>query len=799
MKRYFLILIMILFVNYSFSQTKNIQAVRVSQAPKIDGNPNDDVWQKANIAKDFVMFEPGDGNPEKKGYETQVKLLYDDTALYILAICNDPNPNNIGKEFGLRDQWVQADYFAVVINPFFAPGGTYLFGVTAAGAQMDGIQKERTDWSWNAVWKSAVSMTKDAWYVEMKIPYSALRFQNQDKQNWAIGFTRFMNNTKETYSWTHIDKKKSGDLVQFLGVLKDIEKIKPPVRLSLYPYISIVHTRFQGDKKTGVGYGMDLKYGLNESYTLDATLIPDFSDTPYDNIELNLGPFEQRYSEKRQFFTEGVNLFNKARLFYSRRIGGTPSNKYEVYNQLDQDEDIVDNPDNIKLINAIKISGRSKNGLGIGFLNAITNKAEATIINNNTGKTRKFTTEPYANYNVFVMDYAFNKSSSISLINTNVIRQGNARDADVVAIDYNLLTQKNTLKIGGAFAESFINENNNWNKGFKFISHISKQINEHKFWFLGRIYDDKFDNNDLGYLRRNNLANFDFGYNYSILKPTKHFNRFKAGIGVGFDHLYKNLTKVQRDIEINMFATNKNYLSFGGSLEYTTDQYDYYEPRVEGRYFVNGAYGGGSAFLSTDYRKKFAFDLKLSRFSKIKGNQNFYGITFSPRLKVSNRLRLNYSINFNKMNNFKGYVTENRDDIIFGNRVQKVVSQNLGGNYYFNTKAGLNLNFRYYWSPVHYTQYYSLTENGNLETTDYTGNNDINFNIWNLDLSYIWEFAPGSQLTLLYRNNISNIDNLSLLDYKTNVDNLFNEPQKHSFIVKMTYYIDYNTVKNKWF
>ncbi len=798
MKKTLLILIYILAFPV-YAQIKTIKAVRTEIPPKIDGLPNDKVWDKAPVAKDFVMFDPGDGTPEPENYKTQVKVLYDNTALYILATMNDPHLDKIGKEFGLRDQWVQADYFAIVLNPFFSPGNTYLFGVTAAGAQMDGIQKGKTDWSWNAVWKSNISFGKNVWYVEMKIPYSALRFQNQEIQNWAIGFNRFINSKRENYSWTYIDKKKSGDVVQFLGILKDIEHVKPPVRLSLYPYTSVVHSRFQGENTTNFGYGLDLKYGLSESYTLDATLIPDFSDTPYDNVELNLGPFEQKYSEKRQFFTEGVTLFNKARLFYSRRIGGQPSDYYKVYDDLNEDEKVTYNPENIKLINAIKISGRSKNGLGIGFFNAITNKAVAEIKNQQTGQTRKITTEPYANYNVLVVDYAFNKSSSVSLINTNVTRQGKARDADVIGFAYDLYTQKNTLNFHGSSAVSIVNENEKQSKGYKFVGRLSKKINQHSFGLLTRLYDDKFDINDLGFIRRNNYANIDFSYSYTILKPTKHFNSLKATFDIGFDHQYKPFMKIKRDVEIDVFATNKKYISFGGGLEYNTDEKDYYEPRTQGRYYINGAYAGGFAFVSTDYRKKFAFDIKLSRFHKITGNQNFYGFTLSPRFKISNHLRLNYSFDYKKMNNFKGYVTSTPKNIIFGNRNQRVITQNLGGNYYFTTKSGLNLNFRYYWSPVHYNNYYVLNEDGTLGDSDYSEDNDINFNVWNLDLSYIWEFAPGSQISLLYRNTITNQDNLSLLDYNSNVQNLFDKPQRHNFIVKLTYYIDYNTIKNKWF
>jgi hypothetical protein len=234
-------------------------------------------------------------------------------------------------------------------------------------------------------------------------------------------------------------------------------------------------------------------------------------------------------------------------------------------------------------------------------------------------------------------------------------------------------------------------------------------------------------------------------------------------------------------------------------IEYVTDAYDYYEPRQAGRYYIDKKHGGIWAYVSTDYRKSFAVNMHISRFINFNNEQNFYKISFSPRFKISNHFKINYNINFVKMNHFKGYVNTISDDIIFGNRIQKSLTNTLGANYYFNTKSGLNLNFRYNWTPVTYTNFYKLEENGELSPTTYGQNEDINYNIWNVDLSYIWEFAPGSKLSLLYRNNIFNIDRLSDLSFSNNVDNLFQNPQKHTFIMKMTYYIDYNTVKNKWF
>ncbi|HFX17685.1 MAG TPA: hypothetical protein ENK64_00900, partial [Flavobacteriales bacterium] len=236
---------------------KILKAVRVEKAPKIDGNPNDVQWQKANVATGFYMFNPGDGDPLPKAFDTKVKVVYDNAALYVLAVMKDPEPDKIPRIFGLRDQQIQTDFFNVIVNPFSSPKNNYLFQVYASGAQLDSNQPQNGDVSWNAVWKSEARITHEGWVVEMAIPYSALRFQNEDNQTWSIGFTRHIDRTREDYSWTYVDKTKSGDIVQFLGKLTNLQHLKPPVRLSLYPYTSVVHNRFDGQNTTDFGFGMD--------------------------------------------------------------------------------------------------------------------------------------------------------------------------------------------------------------------------------------------------------------------------------------------------------------------------------------------------------------------------------------------------------------------------------------------------------------------------------------------------------------------------------------------------------------
>ena len=208
----------------------------------------------------------------------------------------------------------------------------------------------------------------------------------------------------------------------------ELKALKLLPRLFFFPYASTyINNNKELGTKVDVKGGLDIKYGINDAFTLDAILVPDFGQTAFDNQILNLGPFEQQFNENRPFFTEGTDLFNKGNLFYSRRIGGDPSH----YPDTENDEEILNYPSAVNLLNALKVSGRTKNGLGVGVLNAITEKTDVTIrktitnLDNSTRfEDRKEVVEPLSNFNIITLDQRFNKNSSVSFVNTNVTRDG---------------------------------------------------------------------------------------------------------------------------------------------------------------------------------------------------------------------------------------------------------------------------------------------------------------------------------------------------------------------------------------
>jgi len=804
---------LVLFITFSFAQDnkiskKTLQTNRVAIAPVIDGNLDDVAWQNADIATDFVMFKPGSGNPIPENIRTEVKIVYDNKAIYIAGYLYDDKPKEIPKEFTTRDNFGQTDFFLVSLSPMNDAVNAAEFVVMPTGNQADmSMSSSGEDKSWSAVWESKVVLNDKGWFVEMRIPYSALRFSSDKEQTWGLNIHRFFAKTKEQYTWNIVDKTK-GEILQYDGILTGINNITPPVRLSFNPYASTTVSNFDGTTDFNWNIGMDLKYGINESFTLDATLIPDFGQTAFDDVTLNLGPFEQRFSEKRAFFTEGVDLFNKADFFYSRRVGSSPIGKYDVYNQLGANETIIENPGKVKLFNAIKLSGRTKKGLGIGIFNAVTQKTSATVQNTIDNSTRKIVTEPLANYNVVVLDKQFNKNSSVTLINTNVIRDGHFRDANVTGFLYDLKTKNSKYGVNGGVAMSNIYESGNTTTGTEGRLYTGKISGNHQFRTGFNFVGKDYDKNDLGFQRSNNKLNFSANYSYRIFKPKGHFNNY--GFNTWFDADYKlTLDKTQASyllkgnkyagssIGANFWATTKKQFSFGGNIHSGLGtQYDYDEARLEGRYFKTNPVVGANFWFSTDYRKKLAIDGGFYRSNKIDDFSNYTSFNIAPLVRLSNKTSIRYNFSKDNGKNLEGYVKDNGTDIIFGKRDVQTVTNTISAKYNFTVKSALSLSFRHFWSKVTYDDiYYDLQDNGTLIESMYTANHDINYNAWNLDLNYSWEFAPGSQLVLFYTNSIFNVDGQSELNFNDNLSNLFKQPIKNTLSLKVIYYLDYNNLR----
>jgi hypothetical protein len=780
---------------FSFSQTKkSVSTKKTTENISIDANLNEASWKNAAIATDFVSLEPKNGTPIPEEFKTEVKVLYTDDAIYISATLYDPDPTKILKELVERDDIGTSDFFGVFLNGYNDGQQEFRFFVTAADGQADTnfTSADGEDASWNAIWESKAKTTEFGWVIEMKIPYAALRFPEQEKQTWGINFFREVRRERQKYTWSPIDNK-IGAISQQAGILTGIENIKTPIRLFLIPYSSFYLSGSDTQKTKGeLKGGLDIKYGINDAFTLDAILVPDFGQTKFDNAILNLGPFEQQFNENRPFFTEGTDLFSKGNLLYSRRIGQTPDLNLNI-----AANESVGNPGAINLVNALKISGRDKDGLGIGFLNAITEKTMATVSNSNDNSTRQTEVSPLTNYNVMVFDQRFNQNSSVTFINTNVTRNGSFRDANVTGLLFDLNNKTNKYNLSGSFKSSSINDIENKN-GYNASLFFAETSGKFRYSFGSEYMSKDFDINDLGINFRTNYYSFSGNTNYRILNPNKTFNTFRINLNSYFE-FYTPTNQIQAsNFNVNLNSTNKSNHYFGGGINFNPfENYDYYEPRVADRFFVNPKNIGGFFYFSSNYNNKFALDINPYITHVLNQNRYEAGINISPRYRFNDKFSLVYSFDYFSQQNDVGFIDFENSNIVFARRDRDTYTNSITSKYSISSVMNFNLSVRHYWSLAENNQINTLNDDGSLSTnTTYIGNKNSNFSSWNLDLSYSWWFAPGSQMSILYRNNAATFDRTINKDFNSNFSNLFEDNLNHVLSVSVRYFIDYNQAKN---
>ena len=779
----------------SFSQTKkSVSTKKTTENISIDAELNEASWKDAEIATDFVSLEPKNGTPIPEEFKTEVKILYSDNAIYVGAKLFDPNPEKILKELVERDELGTSDFFGIFINGYNDGQQEFRFFVTAANGQIDTnfTSAEGEDGSWNAIWESNAKITDFGYVVEMKIPYAALRFPEKDKQTWGLNFFREVRRERQKYTWSPIDNK-IGAISQQAGILTGIENIKTPTRLFLIPYSSFYLSGSDAQKTKGeLKGGLDVKYGINDAFTLDAILVPDFGQTKFDNVVLNLGPFEQQFNENRPFFTEGTDLFSKGNLLYSRRIGQTPDLNLNI-----AANESVAYPGSVNLLNAMKISGRDKDGLGIGFLNAITEKTMATVSNDDNDNTRQIEVSPLTNYNVMVFDQRFNQNSSVTFINTNVTRNGSFRDANVTGLLFDLNNKTNTYNLSGGLKSSSINDVENKN-GYNASLYFAETNGKFRYSFGGEYMSKDFEINDLGINFRTNYYSFSGNTNFRILNPNKTFNTFRINLNSYFE-FYTPTNQIQAsNFNVNLNSTNKKNHYFGAGINFNPfKNYDYYEPRVADRYFVNPTNVGGFLYFSSNYNYKFALDINPYITHVIKQNRYEAGINISPRYRFNDKFSLSYSFDYFRQQNDIGFIDFEDSNIIFARRNRDTYTNSISSKFSVSSVMNFNLSVRHYWSLAENNKINNLNEDGSLAlNTTYTGNKNSNFSTWNLDLSYSWWFAPGSQMSILYRNNAATFDRTINKNFNSNFSSLLQDNLNHILSISVRYFIDYNQAKN---
>jgi hypothetical protein len=789
------LLFIIININTIGQEKKKVEALYISSPLVIDGVLDEPVYKQTTPAKDFVQLQPFNGKPSFQ--PSEVYFFYDQTAVYVGGMLYDSAPDSIFSFLTERDEIWNADYFGVYIDPYNQGQLAFGFFINAAGVQGDlkatKNDGDNEDSNWNAVWESKTRITDKGWIFEMRIPYSALRFPKTNVNVWGLNMFRNIKRYNSNNSWNFIDRNISGFIHQE-GQLTGIKDITPPVRLSFSPYVSTyVETKKESRPQYLYKGGMDLKYGLSESFTLDMMLIPDFGQIQSDDKRLNLSPYELYYDEKRQFFTEGTELFQRANIFYSRRIGAAP--KFSASDAKNTTEIVDKNPSETQLINATKISGRTSGGLGIGVLNAMTLPSFATLRDTITGNTRLTRVQPFTNYNVSVVDQSLKNSSYISLINSNMSMADSRFRANVTATQFQIRNKAKSIAITGKGGISARGERN-YETGFYGYLSIDKNKGKLHFGVSQNIYSDKYNPNDLGYLQQNNQMLTESYVYYQVIKPFWVIREFNGNIWWDYIRMYKPNTLFENQMGYNANVLFKNNYSININGGLGGNKYDYYEPRIKGWYYYSPHYYWGNFNFSSDSRKHLSFYLYYGVNKHPTTDQVRHSGEVSMNIRVGHHFQMNYDISFSNSNNDRGYVDNNKneDSIYFTRRDVKILENIFSVSYAINNKATLKLRARHYWSGAKNKQFFLLQNDGLLNSNFSYTHNDENFNAFTIDMIFRWIFAPGSEMTIAWKNSAYADQHDVVNNYFNNLKNTWTN-QTNSLSLKVLYYIDFNSLK----
>ncbi len=584
-----------------------LSASYVSQDIQIDGILDEQDWGNAAVATRFTQFSPNEGIPATQ--QTEVRILYGKSQVYISAVMMDTDPESIRRTLGRRDEFNQADWFIASIDSYFDRKTAYNFAVNAAGVQADGIYTGNQrgggggfdfDTSWDAVWQSDVRHTDEGWSVEMRIPMTMLRFSDSANQRWGINFRRVVPRLGEISDWVLIPRsdRSSGTVAQY-GILEGIVEITPRRNIQVSPYTvgNALRDSQESTSSLTADIGADLKVGLSSNVILDATINPDFGQVEADPAELNLTAFETFFPERRPFFTEGISVFNfdvvrGASLLYTRRIGSQAA-----------------------VLGAAKLSGQTSGGLDFGILGA------------STGDNFN----PQNHYGVARMRQRIGNLSNIGGIGTFYDSVDGQRSY-TAGTDWDIRLQSNQYRLSGQFSGTHRTDDGDSEDGFALTAEFDRQRSIWNFSGNVAIISDGYNTNDLGRLRRDNYVNFSGGVEHQINggAPFGPFRRASAFLFIGGGFSYDQLLgdglgtflfsdwslRGYQEIEFNLFS---DYL-FGGYTDFETRGLD---PRSRPREVrVDLEY-------RTDTRRKWIFEPSIE--TMILGDG---GTVFTPELEL---------------------------------------------------------------------------------------------------------------------------------------------------------------------
>ena len=559
-----------------------IRAVRLDAPVSVDGKLDEAVWQNGNAVNQFKQRDPNEGAPASM--PTEVRVAFDDDAIYFGARMHDTAPDSILARLTRRDVSIPADRFGVYIDPYLDRRSGYYFLVNAAGSQFDGALYNDgwEDPSWDGVWEGKARLDEKGWTCEMRIPYSQMRFN--DGERWGLNFRRVIQRRSEEDFVVYLPKKESGFVSRFPDLI-GMSGIRPKRSIEVMPYVTskgefLRHADndpFHDDSPWNGDAGADLRMGVGSKLTLNVTANPDFGQVEVDPAVVNLSDVESFFQEKRPFFVENAQVFRfgnegadsywgfnwpEPTFFYTRRVGRGPQGGIPS-------ADFADAPVGTTILGAAKLTGKLTPTWNFGTLHALTAREHVKLSISDVESEAEI--EPFTYYGVARAQKEFkNRQYGLGFMANGAVRSFE---------DESLRDQLNSESaMTGVDGWAFLDKNQTWViSGWSVLSHVRgsearitnlQRSSRHYFQrpdvdhlgvdssatsmtgFGSRLWlnrqkgnmlfnaaagfvNPSFDVNDVGFMSYADLVNYHVGGGWKWTEPTKH-TKFKDLIGAVF-------------------------------------------------------------------------------------------------------------------------------------------------------------------------------------------------------------------------------------------------------------------------
>ncbi len=847
------------FVNaQSQIEQKSYTTQRITgDSPKIDGLVDDESWNMVEWSGDFTQIQPDHGADPSQ--ETAIKILYDNDHLYVAIRAFDSDPNEIVQRLTRRDGF-EGDWVEINIDSYYDKRTAYSFTATVAGVKGDeAISEDGDNWdsSWDPLWDFATSIDNEGWVAEMRIPFTQLRFDANDRQTWGIQFTRRFFRNDERSTWQYFSQEEAGWVSNF-GTLHGIQGIKPQRQIEIAPYTVTKAERYEaengnpfrdGSDET-LSLGVDGKIGLTNDFTLDFTINPDFGQVEADPSEVNLTAFETFFQERRPFFIEGRNIttfqitgggnpYSSDNLFYSRRVGRSPHNFPSIDGSQNEYANV---PQNTTILGAVKLTGKTQNGLSVGIMESLTSAEYADVFRN--GNTGEEIVEPTTNYflasiqqetnesntifgGMFTATNRFINNSSLNNLNDNAYTGGlNFQhywkdrtyyfQANVVGS--HITGSPEAIRLQQLSSRRFFQRPDNDYKSFDPDRtsltgtgghfQFGKQASSgwrYLAWLTWR--SPELELNDMGFLRRGDSIFQVLWAGYRIANPVGVFRNLNLNLNqwTGWDFGGTNNFK-GGNFNINGQLKNYWFVNFGMDLE---------GEEISNSFLRGGPSmrvpGGYSYFMSvnTDNRKKLSFGANHSQWFGFDdyGNRNNFGV--SARFIPSDAFRIFVRPSLNIFDGELQYLTTttnqiNEDAYIFASIDQVTTSITMRLDYVVSP----DFTIQYYGSPfisaIDYSEPKVITDSraDNFEdrfsrdvsfsSDDYENNYDFNFRQFRSNLVLRWEYRPGSLVFLVWTQGRTGFEGGNgEFNYGSDFNDLFSVKPENVFLIKFSYLLGY--------